>query len=314
MSLGAAPGIPKTYVEDYRLISFFGRLNYNFKNRYIFAATVRSDGTSKFGIDNKWGTFPSASAGWVISEEPFWKQKDVFIKAYASYGMAGNNRIANYSSLATLASGFYPLSKTASTSYAPNKLPNPGLQWEAVISSNFGIDLGFFNNRLTSTIEYYINQTDKLLLNANVPMTSGFSTILKNIGKTQNNGLELTVNSRNISRKDFTWNTSLNISFPTSKVISLTEGVESFQLNTYFRQSAENDYIVKVGEPVGLMFGYKVDGLYQVDDFVYNEATKKYILKEGIPYSTNYLPQPGHFKYRDILKDGFITPDDRTVI
>ncbi|MCI9845987.1 TonB-dependent receptor [Flavobacterium pectinovorum] len=317
LELGTIPGIPTSYAEDDKLLSFFGKANYSFKNRYLFSASIRADGSSKFGTENQWGYFPSVSVAWRAIEENFMKNIPVFsdLKFRASYGEAGNNRIANYAALGIFNSGSYPLNNQVNISAFQNNLPNPYLKWEATKSTNIGLDLGFFKQRIALTTELYENRSEDLLYNTRVPSSSGFKKQFQNIGATSNRGIEFTLNTVNVKNDNFNWNTSFNIAFNKTKVLALSQGETSLITNSY---TDRNDYILQVGKPVGIMYGYVSDGLYQVSDFDYNPTTSAYTLKSGV-VSDNVVVQPGFIKFKDIsgpngIPDGVINDLDRTQI
>ncbi|MCR4033785.1 MULTISPECIES: SusC/RagA family TonB-linked outer membrane protein [Flavobacterium] len=317
LQLGTIPGIPTSFAEDDKLLSFFGKANYAFKNRYLLSASLRADGSSKFGTENQWGYFPSASVAWRIIEEDFMQKLPVFsdLKLRLSYGEAGNNRIANYAALGIFNSGSYPLNNQVNITAFQNNLPNPFLKWEATKSTNIGFDLGFFKQRISLTTELYDNKSKDLLYNTRVPASSGFKKQFQNIGATSNRGLEFTLNTINIKNDNFVWNTTFNIAFNKTKVLALSEGETSLITNSY---TDKNDYILQVGKPVGTMYGYVSDGLYQVSDFDYNPTTKAYTLKSGV-VSDNVVVQPGFIKFKDIngpngTPDGVINDLDRTII
>ncbi len=326
LSLGAVPDVPQSYEYDDTLISFFGRAFYNFNERYLVSVTYRADGSSKFGDDNKWGYFPATSFAWRASEESFIKDLNVFsnLKMRLSYGKAGNNRIGMYNSLSTLSSVSYPLNGTANTGVKPDRLPNPDLKWETTTTTNLGIEMGFLNQRIQLTGEFYKNLTTDLLLNATTPYSSGHSSMVMNIGETQNHGMEFILSTLNVKTKNFTWSTDFNISFNKNKINSLVDDQESFLVSSGWTSSIDGDYIVKVGDPVGQMYGWETDGLYQVDDFNYDAASGTYTLKEGIAQDPNNPARPGGWKFKDTagafdekgnpVADGVINPEDRKVI
>ena len=183
LSLGL-PGTPTSSQNyDDKLLSFFGRVNYGFADKYLFTASFRADGSSKFGKNNKWGYFPAVSAAWRIGEEEFIKNLNIFsdLKFRIGYGMAGNNRIGSYNSLAILSSVTAPNGDSTTPGYAFSQIPNPNLKWEANKTFNMGLDLGFFNQRLTISPEFYINRSSNLLLNAKLPYSSGHKLSLIHI-------------------------------------------------------------------------------------------------------------------------------------
>lgn len=317
LQLGTIPGIPTTFAEDDKMLSFFAKTSYSFKNKYLFAASIRADGSSKFGADSRWGYFPSVSAAYRIIEEDFMRSLPVFsdLKFRLSYGQAGNNRIANYAALGIFNSGSYPLNNQTNITAYQNNIPNPLLKWEATQSTNIGLDLGFFKQRISLTTEVYENRSKDLLYNTRVPASSGFKKQFQNIGATSNRGIEFTLNTINIKKADFNWSTNFNIAFNKTKVLALSEGENSLITNSY---TNANDYILQVGKPVGVMYGYVRDGLYQVSDFDYNATNGTYALKSGV-VSDNVAVQPGFIKFKDIsgpngTPDGVINDLDRTII
>ncbi len=325
LSLGAVPGVPRSFQNnDDKLLSFFGRAFVNHNERYLLTASLRADASSKFGPNNKWGYFPSASFAWRVSEEPVIKELNLFsdLKFRVGYGVAGNNRIPAYGSLAILGSLTYPLSGQSASGYASTQIPNKDLKWEANKTFNIGADIGFFDQRLAITPEFYVNRSVDLLLNSQLPYTSGFPSIYRNIGETKNTGIDLTISTVNIRNKNFSWSTNLNLSHNKNKVMALS-GEQSFLWGSGWGLN-QTDYRVAVGESLGQMYGYVTDGLYQVSDFDYDAATQKYTLKEGIAYNPNNSPKPGYWKFRDVagafdengnpIPDGKISSDDRTVI
>ena len=315
LELGTLPGIPTTFAEDDKMISFFARSNYSFNNKYLLSASIRTDGSSKFGTESRWGYFPAVSAAWRVINEDFMKNSNVFsdLKLRLSYGVAGNNRIANYAALGIFNTGSYPLNNQVVVSAFQNNLPNPNLKWEATQSSNIGLDLGLFKQRITLTTEWYDNRSKDLLYNATIPANSGFTKQFQNIGSTSSRGLEFTLNTVNIRKGDFSWNTNFNIAFNKTKVLSLSQGENSF-LTTSYSSTSPSDYILEVGKPVGIMYGYVRDGLYQLSDFDYNTTSGVYTLKPGVVGDNDAPEQPGFIKFKDINGDNVINSLDRTAI
>jgi TonB-linked SusC/RagA family outer membrane protein len=321
MSLGTLSAAKSNFNDNNKLLSFFARGYYNYADKYMLTATLRADGSSKFGI--KWGYFPSASFAWRASEEAFIKNLNVFsdLKFRLGYGSAGNNRINSYGSLALMGSVTYPINNTTQTGYAPTQIPNLNLQWEANKTFNLGIDAGFFGQRLIISPEMYINQSSQLLLQTQLPRSSGYPSMIQNIGKSENRGIDLTIKSINIKSKDFQWTTDLNISHNENKIVALS-GEQSFLVESGFG-FAQNDFLVQVGQPIGQIYGYKIIGLYQPSDFsAYDATTNKYTLNPGIAYDNRKAPRPGFWKYEnnpattevDTNGNPLITDADRQVI
>ena len=319
LSLGV-PGVP-TSSENYddKLLSFFGRINYNLMDRYLFTASVRADGSSKFGKNNKWGYFPAFSAAWRLGEEAFIKDLGVFsdLKFRIGYGLAGNNRIGSYQSLALMSSVTAANGNGAQAGYASRQVPNPDLKWEANKTFNIGMDFGFLNQRITFSPEFYINRSSNLLLNAKLPNSSGYTSMVINAGETQNTGVDLTINTANIVSKDFTWNTSVTFSHNKNKVKKLTGEDVQLYLANFGYSGAGASHQIGVNQPLGQFYGYVTDGLYQVEDFNYDATTKTYTLKDGVPYHGDKKNiQPGYWKFKNVdgSEDNQITESDKTII
>lgn len=315
MGLGIPGTVDSNVSDDDKLLSFFTRINYNFTDKYLFTATLRADGSSKFSQDNKWGFFPSLSAAWRMGEEKFIKDLNIFsdLKLRAGYGMAGNNRIPSYASLELLGSVSYPNGNGTVPGYAPTAIPSRNLRWESNNTFNIGLDLGFLNQRLTISPEFYINNSTHLLLNSRVPSSSGYNNMMRNIGKTQNTGVDLTINSINIQNKDFTWNTNFNLSHNKNTIKALSG--EQFFLEEANFGYAQKTHKIEVNKPIGQFYGYKTLGLYQVEDFDFNANTNKYTLKEGIPHmGERSNVRPGMWKFANTDGNDVIDENDMTVI
>jgi TonB-dependent starch-binding outer membrane protein SusC len=324
LAMGNEHAKPQSREEAVKLLSYFGRAFYSLDNKYQFSGTIRADGSSKFIQDNRWGYFPSASIAWQASEEDVFKNLNIFsnLKFRLTYGVAGNNRISNNQFASTFSNNFYAADGVShSVGLVPNATANPDLRWESTTSRNFGIDLGFFNDRVSTNIDMYLNTTKDLLLRTNIPSQSGYPTQFKNVGSTENKGIEITLNTRNISTQKFHWNSDFNIAFFKNVVTGLNKEAmfseESFiQVSGWYTQV--EDYMVKVGEPLGLIYGYVTDGFYTVDDFDYNASTQSYTLKDGVAGFIGFNHMPGDLKFKDLSGDPdnpMITPeDDRTII
>ena len=315
MGLGTPSTAQSSVNDDDNLLSFFTRVNYDFADKYLLSATFRADGSSKFGKENKWGYFPAVSAAWRLSEEPFIKKLNLFsdLKLRVGYGLAGNNRIGSYNSLALLTSLNTAMGGQLVPGYASSTIPNPDLKWEANKTFNFGLDFGFLEQRITISPEFYINRSSNLLLNAQVPLSSGYGSMMINAGETKNMGVDLTINTNNIATKDFNWTTQITLSHNRNTVEALTgESVQYYEAQFGHNQSTHR---LAVGEPIGQFYGYVTEGLYQVDDFEYNATTQTYTLKDNVAYKgTRADVQPGDWKFKDIDKNGVINDNDRTVI
>ena len=317
LGLGATPSRVESSYSEKTLLSFFARGNYNYDNRYLFTATVRADGSTVFSNKNKWGFFPSFSAAWRVSEEAFMKDVEWVsnFKVRLGWGIVGNDRISNYLSMDLYEANKYGIGNNTVTVLTPKQLKNANLKWEGASSVNLGVDLGFFDNRLNVTADFFIKDTKDLLLAQSLAHVTGFDSQMQNIGKIQNKGIELSLNSTNIQTRNFTWQTNFNISFIKNTLKGLASGVESMYARSGFDSNfTAYDYIATVGQSLGLIYGYEFDGIYQSSDF-YTTPDNQLILKEGITNNARYgTVKPGVVKYKDQDGDGIITTNDRTVI
>ena len=320
LGLGATPTTANSNRSDKLLVSFFARANYNFRDRYLFTATIRADGSTVFSKNNKWGYFPSFSAAWRISEENFMKKQDVVsnLKLRAGWGVVGNDRITNYLSLELYSQGKYGYGNNVITVLSPKQLPE-SIKWEASQSTNIGIDLGLFRNRLNVTTDFFLKDTKDLLMAANRAYVSGFASQWMNVGKIRNKGVEIAINSTNIASKSrFRWTTDFNISFIRNELRALAGGAKEMMTTASWNSDYTGyDYTARIGQSLGLIYGYVFDGVYQTSDFNVNAATGEYVLKEGVTDITDHAGvavKPGMVKYKDTDGDGVITTADRTVI
>lgn len=319
MGLGATPSKVESTYYDKTLLSFYARANYNYDNRYLFTATVRADGSTVFSSNKKWGFFPSFSAAWRVSEEAFMKDIKWIsnFKIRLGWGTVGNDNIPNYLSLDLYEANKYGIGNSSVTVLNPKQLRNKNLKWEGSNTTNLGIDLGFFDNRLNLTAEFFIKNTKDLLLSQSLAHITGFDSQMQNVGKIQNKGIELSLNSTNIQTRNFTWQTNFNISFIRNTLKSLASGVNYMQARSGFDSNFTSyDYMAIVGQSLGLIYGYEFDGIYQYSDFYSVPGSSTLILKEGVtsnPSLGNRL-SPGAVKYKDQDGDGVITTKDRTVI
>lgn len=340
IGLGEDPQKPSTYLSESKLLSFFGRANYIFAGKYIGSFTIRADGSSKFAPGKQWGIFPSGSFAWRISDEPFFSSVPLIsnLKARVSYGQAGNNRIDDFLWTSTFRVGsskqYYLLEQPYSYFY-PDELANPNLKWETNISQNVGLDMGLFDSRLNTSIDIYKNKGVDLLMDSPIDPSSGYDTQMQNIAVTVNTGLELVLNGYIIDQKDFKLSANFNISFNKNKVEKIGY-TDSRTYGSGWNNDIGDDYIVKVGESVGLMYGFVTDGFYTADDFEIDPATGEflesesggYVLKDGVANNEGIVFSgfgPGSYKFKDIgqpldslgnpINDGLVTfDDDRTVI
>ncbi|MDE6622857.1 MAG: TonB-dependent receptor, partial [Alistipes sp.] len=321
LGLGATPSSVTSSRDKSMLVSFFAQGHYSYRDRYLFSATIRADGSTVFSKNHKWGYFPAFSAAWRISEENFMKQQDVVsnLKLRLGWGMVGNDRITNYLSMDLYSQAKYGYGSNLVTVLAPKQLPNEELKWEASQSTNLGIDLGLFNNRLNVTADFFIKDTKDLLMAANKAYVSGFSSQWQNVGKIRNSGIELAINSTNIaSRSGFRWTTDFNISFIRNELRALADGAKEMYTSASWNADYSGyDYVARVGESLGLIYGYAFDGVYQSSDFEVNAATGEMQLRPGVADISSHAGvavKPGMVKYKDIDGDGVITTADRTVI
>jgi TonB-linked SusC/RagA family outer membrane protein len=314
---------PTTYVgAPNRISSFFGRLNYSYDKKILATLTIRSDRSNKFSYDNGALLFPSGTVAWRFSQEKF-MEKLRFIndaKLRIGYGTAGNNRIGDFLFLQLYnINGQYALNHSVLTGYAPASLGNEKLKWEKNVSQNVGLDLSFINNRIQLTVDVYKNKGKDLLLSVNIPPTSGYTQQLQNVGSTSNSGVEFQISATPVQRKDFSWTSNFNLSFNKNKVESLGPITQTTRSAGWQGSDGADDYLVKVGEPVGLMYGFVTDNWYAIEDFNYAvvAGVGTYTLKPGIPNATSISGtiRPGALKIKDLNGDGLITPDgDRTII
>lgn len=319
LSIGATPSSVSTSRSDKKLLSFFARGNYNFANRFLLTATVRADGSTVFSKKNKWGYFPSFSAAWRISEEKFMKNVEPIsnLKLRAGWGTVGNDRITNYLSMDLYSSSKYGVGQELVTVLKSKQLANKDLKWEGSTTTNLGLDLGLIDNRINLTVDLFLKKTKDLLLQQNIPYVTGFSSQWQNIGKIENKGIEINLNTTNIKSKGFLWQTDFNISFIKNTLKELQSGATYIQSASSFNSNfSSNDYISIVGSALGNMYGYVFDGVYQSSDFnVLPDGTME--LKPGVVDMSEHAGEaitPGWVKYKDIDGDGKITTNDRTVI
>ncbi|MBQ2674177.1 MAG: TonB-dependent receptor [Prevotella sp.] len=331
-----ASDFSSTIGEPKHTLSWFGRINYDYLGRYLFTATFRADGSSNFAPNKHWGYFPAAAAAWRISDEPFMANAKNWLdnlKLRFSIGTSGNDNIN-----ASLWKEYWEPSVVwtngvRKVTFSPGAvLANPDLKWETTVSRNLGIDYGFWNGKLRGSIEFYWNTTKDILMRVPVAESTGHSYQYQNVGETSNKGIEFSIFYEIIRSKDFNLSVNATYNYNKNNVEKVVEGVNA-DTNTNWGSSMKrpyNDYIIREGEPVGTIYGYKGAGFYTVDDF--NVVNGVWTLKDGVPdmgsnvtnYSTGYLnaypvpegqtARPGMVKFEDTDGSGTITEEDCQIV
>ena len=290
-SVNAATTFSSTgFTEEWTLLSYVGRLNYSYANKYLFSAAIRRDGSSRFGADKRYGNFPSVSAGWVVSEEQFMVNNKLIsnLKLRASYGTIGNNNIGNYTQYATVVSTNYPVDNTLKSGRSVAGITNTTLGWETSKEADLGIDVSFLNNCIAIGYDYYNKVTDNLLYSVDVPISSGFSNYITNVGKLKFWGHEINISTQNLNGQ-LKWSTNFNISFNRNQVAAL--GTSNAAIYGDFT-------VTEVGRPIGELYGLLFDGIYN-NQAEFNRSAK---------YTA---AQVGMARFKDINGDGTITFDNR---
>jgi TonB-linked SusC/RagA family outer membrane protein len=290
--------------SDWALLSFMGRVTYGYDNRYLLTATFRADGSSRFAKKNRWGYFPSVALAWRMSEE-HWFKKSFWLtdlKLRAGYGLTGNQAsVGNYAYASKLQTVQYSFGDKQVGGLAPWELPNPNVRWETVEQYNVGADFAFFDQRLHATVDWYIKNTNDMLVPMSVPISSGYSDEAVpriNAGKMRNTGVEVSLNSLNFKNKNFTWTTTVNFAYNHNVILSLNDDVPMyFDCNIH-----------KVGCPVAAFYGYVTDGIFQTQDEVDQHAV------QTIGSDKYTITQPGDIRFKDLNGDGVINEDDRTIL
>lgn len=305
LGAGSVYNASASNAPQWSLMSYLARVNYSLKQRYLFSVNARVDGSSRFGDNNKYGFFPSASAGWRITEEPFMESvKEVLpnLKVRASYGYTGNTEIDAYAALATLASNNWVLGNQLVTGFYPNKIPNPDLKWEKTGQFDIGVDIGLFDNRLRFTADYYRKKTTDLLYDVAVTGVSGYSSMFRNIGSLENKGYEFSIESDNLTGA-FRWTTAFNISFNKNKILEL--GGEAYKDVGTHDDHLKTGSIRRliVGEPIGLFYGYRFDGIFQNEEETKQQTASTSAIGVGLR------------RYKDLNGDGKVDANnDREII
>ena len=319
LNAGDVASLVETSRQDKRRLSFFARGFYSYMDRYMFTATFRADASSVFARGNRWGFFPSFAGAWTASNEPWLKDVSWLdnLKLRVGYGTVGNDRISSYMTSDIYGVVKLGLGQSQTAALTLNSLSNPDLRWEGSTTLNFGLDFSVFKGRAGLTVDAFQKDTKDLLLQQNLSYISGWESQWQNIGKIRNKGLEISLKTINIDKKNFSWSTDFNISFIDNELISLLDGTDYMQVRSNFNSNnTNNDYIAVVGEPLGNMYGFVFDGVYQYSDFVVTPDGDM-SLKKGVPDPTSHLgqkPYPGFVKYKDINGDGKINTADRTII
>jgi TonB-linked SusC/RagA family outer membrane protein len=294
---------PSTGFVGWSLLSYLGRVNYAFRDRYLFTASIRADGSSKFGANNKFGYFPSAAFAWKLHEEAFVKNLNAFseLKLRLSAGRTGNQEIPAYQSLSTLGVVRFPNTNTAQAiGLAPTRLGNPDIRWESTSQYDAGVDVGLFNNRLQLTVDAYYRKTNDLLLFVQLPFSSGFENALQNIGAVQNKGLELSLQTVNLN-KTLTWRTNFNLALNRNKVLDFGNETERYIGADYNLTKGQALGVIRVGEPLGNFVGFINDGIFKTQEEVDRGP------KSGFDYV-------GSRRFVDLNNDGRVNDDDRAII
>lgn len=286
-------------IREWSLLSYLGRINYTFNDRYLVTLTTRADGSSRFGPNRQWGIFPSFSAGWRLSEEAFIRDSNLFddLKIRYSYGLSGNNDIGDYRYIGLLSDSYYVLGDQQVPGLIPSSFTNNNLGWETSIQSDIGLDFSLFNNRLHFTGDYYKRRNTDMLLSKAISAVTGFTSAWVNIGEMENKGFEFSLNTKQISQKNFQWSSGFNISFNKNKVVNLGEGEEIFS-NAGGRGNVS---ITRVGHPIGSFYGHVYEGIFLTQTDLDNHA-----IQNGAKL--------GDIKFKDVDGNGVINDLDRDII
>ena len=280
-----------------QLLSYLGRVNYSLNNKYLFTASIRADGSSRFGTNNKYGYFPSVALAWKLTEEDFIPD-GMDLKLRLSWGLTGNQEIGNFASLSTFTTGGDAIfNNTIFSGTQPSRIANPDLKWETTAQTNVGIDYGFANGRFSGAIDYFVKNTDDLLLNLPLPSSSGFGSILTNVGKVKNQGIEFLFNSNNVSSGDFRWTTSFNFSAISNEATDLG-GLN--QIVTGNLANVGNSALIRPGEPIYSYYGYDITGIFNT--------------QAEVDASAQPSSRPGFPIFRDVNGDGSISPADQVIL
>lgn len=296
-SAGSVTGVSSDY-QKWTLASFMGRINYNILDRYLFTVSARYDGSSRLAEGNKWVLFPSAAFAWRIFDEPFMPQNGILsnLKLRLGWGMTGNSSVNPYQTLGGLGLKKYNYGGSGVIGYYPSTMPNPDLTWEKTAQTNLGIDFGFFNNRLSGSVDLYLQQTSDLLMSRQLPVVSGYESVMANIGKTRNKGIEIALSSVNFaSEKGFNWTTDLMLYANKEEIVELYNGKKDDVGNQWF-----------IGQPISVIYDYEFDRIWQ--DTPEDHAEMDKFNANGANF------EPGTIKLVDQNGDYKITADDRVIL
>lgn len=308
LNAAAMPTDASSNRSAYGLSSAFARIGYTYDDKYLLEATARQDGSSRFGRNKRYAIFPALSVAWRLSNESFWKGGAVNdLKLRASIGRTGNQTIGDY-----VAQGQYTTGANyaGQSGIAMNVIPNPDLTWETTLQYNTGLDISLFQSRIVLNADAYIKKTSNLLLNVPLPNTSGFGSVLKNVGATENRGLEFNLNTVNITNNDLTWSSNFNISFNRNKVVQLysEEGNIIIGAGQGLSGSLVSYSVLQIGQPIGSFYGWRHDGVYQYS------TDNKFNIDNTSVGTNGYLFRGGDLIFEDRNANGTIDIDDRTII
>jgi TonB-linked SusC/RagA family outer membrane protein len=293
-NVGSAPtisAVSSSYTK-WQLASFMGRFNYSYKDKYLLTASARYDGSSRLAPGNKWVMFPSAALAWRINEEGFMKNTNIFsnLKLRTGFGITGNSAIDPYKTAGNLGFARYNFGTTNMMAFYQNEMPNPGLKWEKTKQYNAGLDFGILKGRINGVIDVYLQNTSDLLMDRQLPEASGFSGVVYNIGKTRNKGIEITINTQNIQKTNFTWSTDFIFARNKEEIVELYGGKNDDTGNGWF-----------IGQPLSVYYDYKSLGIWQLGQ----EA-------EAAKFGSAFVP--GTIHVQDTNADGKITAADRVIV
>lgn len=310
------PARPTSLLSTHALRSYLGRVSFNLLDKYLFTGSIRADGSSNFYPGQKWGYFPSAAFAWRVSNESFlnslyWLDD---LKLRFSYGSIGNENVTKTAAYSTLQNSEYSVGNKIYPGTSPYNMSNNAITWETTNSVNTGLDITVLNNRVNFVVDLYDKKTVDLILNAPLARLSGHSSVWANIGEVQNRGVELALNTTIINQNDFTWQFSINFSKNENKVLKLAEDDGKIQIGASPDGSYQDDYLIEVGQPIGNMFGYVWEGVYQESDFTeVNYEDGIFVLKDDVPYRFGN-ERPGDIKFKNFDDNLQVNESDRKVI